>query len=481
MSTVKLHSYALLIGINDYSAYDDSAGLPAKTTDLRGAVHDVRQYWRMARALGIPARNIRVVCAPSGGKPLNATALPWESGAHVTGASLADIEAGLDWLASKLDTSGVSGGIVSVSTHGSYDAARGSLICASDTRLDGKTLTGTLPMADLFARLDGRAPHTPVTVFLDACDAGGGPKGQGDRARALQGGPSAERAPVEVRRRPGDLLLAASAPGTESYEITVDDTTRGAFSWAALAVLERWGIHQTATDTHFDITYGDLQRRVDALLKAMNVAQTAHFDAPPAQAKRKVFTELRGIELGAPDRPFFTGGREISPGTNGQILEYKVMKGIGTTQKATLCVPGKDCGEGWEFGRMYWFRAKQGYRSAWEALGWGDITIEAGISHEPSGYGFSPDAADMSYLTGDVWTKIAFDPSNLNATFGSFNFGGIPGYIIAKTNGGLMWLLGSQPGKTYLVDNVKSNPTGLFVKRELGAPSAGTYYESDDS
>lgn len=479
MPKSKPHAYALLIGVNDYAAYDASANLEAGTSDLHGAMHDVRQYWRMARALGIPAANIRVAGAPGDGEAFDASTLSGDSdAAQVTGASLAEIKAGLTWLTSKLDTSGVSAGMISISSHGSYDADRGSLICASDTRLDGDRLTGALPMSALFSRLAGRPQETPVTVFLDACDAGRGANAQGDRGRALRGGMAGVRKQHALKRRSDDLVLAASAPGSESYEISVDDTVRGAFSWAALAVLERWGIHRTATDTHFDITYGDLRLRVDALLKAMHVEQTAHFDAQAGQAARKVFAELRGIESGTPDRPAFSGGREISPGTNGHILEYKVMKGTSSTHRATICVPGEDCEKyGWEKGKMYWFNNSSAWKSFKDALYWNSMTIEAASSHEAETYStHSPSAADEVYATGDLWTSSLLGSPASGSTYGSFTVGSINGYIIAESTDAVTWLLDADPGATYLVD--ESN--GLYIEKESSAPASGSYFQSQD-
>ena len=45
--------YAVLIGVDDYSAFDASRALPAGTSGLAGSLNDVRVWWKQCRLLGL--------------------------------------------------------------------------------------------------------------------------------------------------------------------------------------------------------------------------------------------------------------------------------------------------------------------------------------------------------------------------------------------------------------------------------------------
>ena len=290
-------------------------------------------------------------------------------------------------------------------------------------------------------------------------------------------------------------MLAASAPGSESFEIAVDDNVRGAFSWAALAVLERWGIHRTAADTHFDITYGHLRQRVDALLKAMNVEQAAHFDAQADQAARKVFAELRSIELGTPDRPFFTGGREVSPGSNGYVNRYQIVQKDESgssptwTVMADLYAPGTGCGNALKAGVMYWVEQSAGWATFYDALSALTSDVSFKMTPKPA-IDYSKDVqgltleqsilAGQTYETGAIWLQIDAPTLSTGTLHGKFTYDAKECYVCGDSDGRLVWLLDkdvSLPSNGWLLDTTSPD---LHIQK-TGATLSGDYFEADDA
>src|ERR1700712_1745531 len=56
--------YALLIGVDDYSAFDVSRDQTIGTHDLKGSRNDVRAFWKLCRLIGMKPANIRVLASP---------------------------------------------------------------------------------------------------------------------------------------------------------------------------------------------------------------------------------------------------------------------------------------------------------------------------------------------------------------------------------------------------------------------------------
>src|SRR5688572_30514901 len=109
--------HALLIGIDDYSAYDGSAGHTKGTSDLRGAVNDVHLFASTLAKLGVPSSQVKVMTAGRAAKTgeLASAGAPTKAG----------IEAALDALASTL-VEKEGRGVVLFCGHGDADA-RGPL------------------------------------------------------------------------------------------------------------------------------------------------------------------------------------------------------------------------------------------------------------------------------------------------------------------------------------------------------------------
>ncbi|MCA9527891.1 MAG: hypothetical protein KC549_16505, partial [Myxococcales bacterium] len=296
----------------------------------------------------------------------------------------------------------------------------------------------------------------------------------------LRGRAPVADAPHTPRKRPTDLLLAASRPGAESFEINVGGAGHGAFSWAAQALIDRWGLHTAADgDVHVDLPYGDLTARLNALLTAMEVGQTCHFDAPAGQDERRVFAELKGLEAGQAAAPADLGGREISPGSDGKILVYKVTRVSDGCQKATLYAPGKDCGTAWESGKFYWSGVSEGWDWLAAGLASGNkfkIAYDSTVDSTPTNPYSQPTNVKV-YVNSSTWNAGATVPALQSGDrMGSFLFDGSTGYVVTGTGVTIEWYLPSQPSSGYIVDT--NNALKIVPIADPTAPS-GSFYGDD--
>lgn len=118
-------TFALLIGINDYSALDRSLGRALGSSDLQGAVNDLRSMAMLTRMMDVPAANIRVLSAPRVDPNTFASVAIGRSPAMNMNmadaathfATRAEMLAGLRWLAEQLTSNPGAQGIIYYSGH----------------------------------------------------------------------------------------------------------------------------------------------------------------------------------------------------------------------------------------------------------------------------------------------------------------------------------------------------------------------------
>lgn len=297
-----VNNHALLIGVEDYSAVDRAEGRPAGTSDVAGAVEDVRAWYRTCRAMGIPKERIVAltwpVIAPS---MLAPDAVPTNVGA----ATREGIAWGVDWLARGIASSPRSAGLATFSGHG--EQGRGVVICPADMRSDEDVIR--LP---LLREVVGGGPQIgSLTVVLDCCrDAKTMPYRGGFRAR-MRG----------MRRRvpkgPGDArLMAACEPNETASSGLFGGVTMGAFTWALTAALGQWRAEEDRGVLRFDVTYGELLHRARTLLRALSFEQIPVLGGAPL-AFRLPFLEPEGVleRGGTRSEPTCRRGkRQLDPG-----------------------------------------------------------------------------------------------------------------------------------------------------------------------
>lgn len=291
-----MRTRALIIGVNDYTRLEGG---------LKGAVADAMHWYGIARRMGIPGEDITVLTSPA----LDAAAFGGDDEAKASTYGLADRTGILEAaraLAARMDVAGGAKAMVTFSGHGGWDEARGALLAPCDAAAD---LGDALALAELEAALDGRAPETDVTFFVDACYRHGAAGDGKDAGAELP------------RLGRGDVLFSAAPPRQPSHELFVGGEWRGAFSWAVTSILDRWGVRNAGVDPDFNLDYATLRDRAAELLRAMAVVQPPQ--VATLAAPRAVFAR-RGT--GADDRPSLAlGVREIPPETG-----FRVKRTNGT-------------------------------------------------------------------------------------------------------------------------------------------------------
>ena len=271
---------ALLIGVSDYPSMPDKA--------LPGARGDVILWRELLQTMGVADHHI------------------W-SAAEVPQTNLAGIESILAQLGAELEDDAANRLLVVWGGHGQQCASGELALATSDTAPTADGFASTLSYTRLMDILDSRPAAVELTLILDTCFAGAGP----DHRALTEGG-----GPVNwpSRRRPTDLVVSASTSGQKSFDLTVHGQTAGALSWAATAVLERWGVSRTPGQV--DLTLTELRDRVEGLLTAMAVDQTPHVDGPET-GFRFLHSGHTQVGSGAPQA---LPGQEIDPGTTGGMV-----------------------------------------------------------------------------------------------------------------------------------------------------------------
>lgn len=343
------HAFALLIGIDDYRAYD-----PSGASDLHGSRGDVAGWWALTRQLGVPAANVRICTSPK----LSPDALgEGAADATFTEATHAEIEAALRWLAASLDGERGTKALFTYGGHGAMTAA-GEILCPSDVRRVGDTLDNALPVRAVAAILDQRAKRTRITAFVDTCHTPAPLVPGASRVRTLTGLDALADATPDAHRALGDLVLSSSGTGQPSFEIPLAVGVRGAFSWAAQTLLARWGTAEAADGASFGLTYGDICLRSGMMLAPLAIEQRPVFVGDPRAAGWRAFSAFGDRVVGASE-PGPAGALEIWPeDSGGRVVQFKLSTSSsgGGTQLGTLYVTDANppSGKGWDADRMYW-------------------------------------------------------------------------------------------------------------------------------
>lgn len=338
------HAYALLVGVGDYLDFD-----PTGASDLEGPVNDVRAWYETVRQAGVPAANVRICVAPG----LSSGALGDGRGVTVTGATCAEIRAGLEWLVAALDGSAGSKALLTWSSHGTLSAEGAEVLCPSDVHADGKTLHNGISLREIGEVLDARRAGSRITTFIDACHtATGFVDGMGCRGLSWTGATARAPADAAGHRALGDLVLTSSEPGRPSHELPSVGGPVGAFSWAANAALRRWGLAAGVDGATAGLSFADLAKRTGAMLAALDVPQVPCYVGDPAGADERVFSgfgDARGSIEAPPLEP-----TEIWPETDGKVTIIDLEHGGSTLGTVYITGAGSYSGTGWVANRQYW-------------------------------------------------------------------------------------------------------------------------------
>ena len=286
--------FALLIGVDDYSSHDASAGNPQGTSDLLGSRNDVLAFFRTCRALDIPAENIRVLTSPK----LDVSALPGVAPENVGEATEHAIAKGAAWLA---DAASAAGGaaLLTFSGHGARLAGGQLALCPSDT---GARLDRAVPFEAIRAVFEARGALPRLTCLIDACFAGASstrgaaarapldPSAPRERRTLSLGAPFAADDTTTEGPASGTQIvpdpsltgrvLAASRLDQPAFQASFSGEHRGAFSWAVGAALDQWSTVKDEDGTRLNLSYGELRARAERLLGTLSFDQKPVLHGP---------------------------------------------------------------------------------------------------------------------------------------------------------------------------------------------------------
>lgn len=265
----KLHSdsYALIIGVDDYSAYGAAVSLP-------GSVNDAAAWWRVCRAVGIPRENVRVLITRSllnNGKMSEGLDKDRFRGAEsVQEATKENIIKGARWLADKLKDGQVPG-LFTYSGHGDVTDERGDLcLCPCDVHPKHDGGVGKLlNLHELAEALHHGHSQKLLTVVLDCCHAGGAVRA-GSRPLSLRG-----KTDVKAKHPPlGGRELFACKHDQIAYQSQFATEFHGAFTWALTAALLQWKPIEEDGAVTINVTYERARQVSEELLRVLRYTQT---------------------------------------------------------------------------------------------------------------------------------------------------------------------------------------------------------------
>lgn len=372
-------TYAVIVGIDDYSVYDRSASQAAGTSDLSGAVNDALEWARLCQALGVRSEDIRLHLNPTVESSRLARVVGRGQPMTQRAATRAKVLGSVGWLRERLARSPASRGLLVFAGHGDL-ADDGSLVlCAADTRLGKRgELLDALSFADLETAVAATGRLVNLTAIIDACHAAGsGEAAPSDRPRVLR----RRRAAVVAREHDSFPVFRACQPQQTTYEMQVGAQGRGAFSWSLLRVVQRWGLTPGAAGLpSVTLSHRDAAMRTAALLQALGLEQTPVFTGPRSELDQALFHLRPGDSSSfAAQAPQVLPGRELHPGT------YDLVdKGTNTLLGYAVITDGNGAGpaingvERWDVETAYWFFTAQ--KNPFSEVASFQIKLHAGAS-----------------------------------------------------------------------------------------------------
>jgi hypothetical protein len=294
MQATTNQGYALLIGVNDYSAYDRSQKNKKGQSDLPGSVNDVQAWWALCRALGFRPENIRVLSSPA----IHCDNLQGATASTTGEATEKGIREGVEWLTKKLGSEDAAVGLLTYSGHGDFVESKGLVLCPTDVA--GADLEHSIAYADLQKAIAAHKAGENLTVVLDACHAGGTSTEQ-RKALSLTGRPLPTTLHT-IRGSGGSSEIAtrvfsASSLGGTAYQAEFAGRFHGAFTWALTSTLEQWKAVEQGHSLRLTVAYGEALRRAKGLLSTLS------FDQAPGLSGAPNVADLAVLQSGLTPQP----------------------------------------------------------------------------------------------------------------------------------------------------------------------------------
>lgn len=255
---------ALIIGIEDYGAYDYDAGNPEGTSDLAWAVGDAQAYLRECLALGMDPERVCLLTSPA----LPAAALGVDAdGVRHGPANRAGIIEGLCWLADVLSEDEPMSGLLIFSGHGEW--MHGVEMCPSDTTGDLDEIIGLERVRQAL----GAHALDDLHILFDACH--------------VHIGCTREQCLRERMSRTGadmsdchEHILASCQREQSAVAARLDGRLTSAFTWAITTVLRQCHVVEDHGVLRLDESYAEILWRAQRLLRARAIDQAPVLAGP---------------------------------------------------------------------------------------------------------------------------------------------------------------------------------------------------------
>lgn len=340
--------FALLIGVDDYRAFDASRGQPEGNSDLPGSRNDARAFFHHCLRLGFRPENIRVLTSPR----LDPRELEGAVAENLGEATEAEIRAQLTWLVTSLAGPSRPSGLMTFSGHGDATPTQGLVLCPSDVTHAGEAaIAHAIALSEIDALLAEHGVGDELTLVLDTCHAGETTR-PGSRSLSLL--PRRESSPARTASdRVRARVLAAARRDQVAHQSRLDGRYRGVFSWALGCAMEQWKATQEGEGTRLDVSYGKLVETAQRLMTGLWFDQHAELRGPTGLA------DLAVLQRGLDRRPGATAERpngdfktaQLDPGTKGYLIYELTQNGNPIGQVLVT----NTAGGGYEANREYWY------------------------------------------------------------------------------------------------------------------------------
>ncbi|HNH50017.1 MAG TPA: caspase family protein, partial [Myxococcota bacterium] len=300
--------FALLVGVNEYRAFDQATKTAMGMYDLRAPRNDVIAWFKFLRRMDVPAANIRVLTTPA----LTPEELDTDDEVICGEATTANMQDAAKWYIDVSDRHGPRGyGFVFLAGHGDFSSTMGYALFLADYKGTpvGNILKDTATeagVAQLMWLLGLYGRRSPTTVVADVC-----------RRSSVVIPATTANPPIDVDSvSTSDLVqvIEATGPGMASYERCFEGTWRGQFTWAAMSILRNWPTRRLSDRTPYvAIPAALLQQKIQTLLSVFN---------NPTQSQTPTLYQTMEAPKGSIPGPF------MLPGVPARVYEF-ASDGLG--------------------------------------------------------------------------------------------------------------------------------------------------------
>lgn len=412
-------AYALVIGVSDYSAHDDSVQAPRGAHDLPAGKNDALALYRACRELGIAPENIHVLTSPA----LAMVELGDRAPGYVGRATRVEIVSQLAWLSQKLacepGAPGAPVGLLAYSGHGDFSGDDLAL-CPCDVHAKkgagpGEDLENVLPFYLVEEVLRSRpAAADNLTVLLDCSFASAQDAWGPGKRSSLTGRGHRSADPV---RSLGACTLLAARPGEVARVGTFGGREQGALTWAVSVIAGAWRAEQADERGEILISLGDLVNRAKALLGAISLPQSIALQGPRG-APELCFLHRKPVRSVFRPEPGGHGQLDPDVSHDQNFTLYTLTLTYGSNQEVCQVLSVDESGLGYSAGKEYWHLSST-FLSEWSGASSLSISSSSGNwgSQPPAGWNGSTSSPQRDSSVS--WSEIQSVPGTCLYASGS--------------------------------------------------------------